>query len=65
MFESTYRRNALRRFEVTITQDGGPGVINSFTWAPTYLEAYVRVVETMDTDGFWDGWSFKINKNGR
>lgn len=65
MFDTRETKNLLR-FDLRLTQDGGPGVVNTFTWGETRMDAYARVVDTMDSeDGIWDGWSFELSKQGR
>lgn len=65
MFQPT-KTNDLLRFDLVLKQDEGPGEVHTFTWGESYRDAYARVVFTMDNeDGFWDGWSFEISKQGR
>lgn len=49
-----------RRWDVTLTK--GTETVHTFTWGVRYSAAYARVTETLDNpDGFWEGWSFKID----
>lgn len=52
----------LKKFNVTLTRNGGGRTVHTFTWGHTRQEAYNRVVDQVD-DPFWEGWSFEVSKN--
>jgi hypothetical protein len=53
---------SLRKWPVTLTQDGGPGRVDTFTWGASYTYAYSRTVQTVDSDPLWEGWSFEVSR---
>lgn len=60
----TFTASELQRFELDLFEDGTDEKIETFTWGPTYRQAYARVIDTME-DATWNGWSFKLYAFGR
>lgn len=50
----------LLRWDVTLTEDNGPGRVDTFTWGGSRRHALARVAEQFDRDDVWAGWSFEV-----
>lgn len=50
------------RWELTFTNDSNPAdVVHTFTWGVTYMAAYARVTDQIDSPA-WEGYSFELAK---